>query len=548
MVHLLENFGDAREINGTITVPSGDHDMVAQLFAPYSQANIATTSGLGFAAMTELVGSLTLSGGRGYANGSTMTITGGTAGVNGTADIVTTTPGVLSGAGVNTRGSGCASAPTISFVGAPGSGAVATAIIDTAAQQLVRINVTNPGSGYSAATPPVVTFTGGCAVQPTATAFINRIGTATITNPGSGYTNNPTTCTVGGGTGAVLTCVASGTIATLSNNQGGTGYVTGQVCPITGAGGAAATCTVTEAGGVLTGCSAIAGGNNYADNRIVKIGGRAEAVVTVTGGSVTGIAVTNTGCGYGVVPNIEVLGCTVAPTFTVTIPGGQVNATVATAGSGCPIGAKVVIGENPFVAFSDGASAIINTISGGTLTEVSVSEPAVNTAQLIQLIDRDTTGISSATRGFAISYNGGTPVLSAREALVRLMHHGVTPSLASAKVTFSENFGLGSVVDIASDGIADNLKSGVALGGAGIFANYSVDWPGLGPQYLAVSVMNNLNGVAATQTLINLMNANTIDLVDTVILLGCADHSTYSNGWSLFTWQQLCTQLGPGIW
>jgi hypothetical protein len=53
------------------------------------------------------------------------------------------------------------------------------------------------------------------------------------------------------------------------------------VCPIVGAGGSGGTCTVTAVGGALTGCSAIGGGTNYADERIVKIGGRSEAAVTV---------------------------------------------------------------------------------------------------------------------------------------------------------------------------------------------------------------------------------------------------------------------------
>jgi hypothetical protein len=36
LVHLLENLGDAREIDAQLTVPGGDHDMVSQLLAPYA--------------------------------------------------------------------------------------------------------------------------------------------------------------------------------------------------------------------------------------------------------------------------------------------------------------------------------------------------------------------------------------------------------------------------------------------------------------------------------------------------------------------------------
>ncbi|HMV36507.1 MAG TPA: hypothetical protein PKD60_11480, partial [Turneriella sp.] len=176
--------------------------------------------------------------------------------------------------------------------------------------------------------------------------------------------------------------------------------------------------------------------------------------------------------------------------------------------------------------------------------------PAVNAAQLIQLIDRDATGLTSGTRGYSITYNGTTPNISAREAMVRLLHHGVTIPAGSTKGYFSENYGLGSVVDVASDGLADNLKGGVALGGTGVWTNaYAVNLPGLGPQHIAGSILNNLGGVEPTQTLINMVNTNTVDLTDTLLLLGCGDRSTYTNAAvTSFSWQQLCTQLGPGIW
>jgi hypothetical protein len=477
LVHIIENLGDAREVTALLTVPSADHDLVAQLMAPYNSANINTTSGLGWTAMADLVGNLDMTGGTGYTNGATITISGGA-----TATIVTTATGAVSG--------------------------------------------------------------------------------ATITNPGTGYTDNPTTCTVSGGTGAVLKCVASGSIASLNSYYGGSGYTTGDVCPIRGAGGSGATCTVIASGGELTGCSAIGfdagfppGGINYADDRIVKIGGRAEAVANVVGGVIQSVVVTSAGCGYTATPAVYFEGCATQPTtVTVNMSGGATGSvtgiTVTPDSSGCPVGAKVVIGENPFVAFADGATAIVGTISNGSLAFVSVSEPAVNAAQLIQLIDRDATGITSGTRGFSITYNGSTPNISAREAMVRLLHHGVTIPAGSAKGYFSEGFGLGSVVDVASDGIADNLKSGVALGGAGVWTNaYAVNFPGLGPQFIADSILNNLSGVEPTQTLINMLNTNTIDLTDTLLLLGCGDRSTYTNAAvTPFTWQQLCTQLGPGLW
>jgi len=545
LVHLLENLGDAREIDAQLTVPGGDHDMVSQLLAPYNSANIQTTSGLGTTTMANLIAALRYTGGSGFpAAGGNVNI-GGTA----VAAYTTTTDGLVSGVQIVNPGAGCTSAPTVSLGGGGGSGATATVAYDAVAQQVERVTITNAGTGYTG--NPTVTFAGGgCSTVPTANAFVNRVGSVAINSPAPALASSQNCDSLGTTTPY---CVASGAVSTLRSYYGGTGYTTGDICPIVGAGGSGGTCTVTAVGGALTGCSAIAGGSNYADERIVKIGGRAEAAVTLNvTGQVTGVTVTNTGCGYTGVPVVEVIGCTTAPTLTATVAAGRVTVISGAfpTGSGCPVGAKVVIGENPFVSFADGASAIIDTITGGRLTFVSTSEASVNAAQLIQLIDRDATGLTSGTRGFSITYNNTTPNISAREAMVRLLHHGVTIPANSAKGYFSENFGSGSVVDIASDGLTDNLKSGVALGGAGIWTNvYAVNLPGLGPQHIAGSILNNLSGVAPTQTLINMVNTNTIDLTDTLLLLGCGDRSTYSNSAaSPFSWQQICAQIGPGLW
>ncbi len=543
LVHMLENLGDAREIDAQLTVPGGDHDMVSQLLAPYNSANINTTSGLGTATMANLIAALRYTGGSGFpAAGGNITI-----GAVPVAAYSTTTDGLVSGIQIVNPGAGCTSAPTVSITAGGGSGATATAVIDSVGQQVARVTITNAGTGYTG-NPTVTLSGGGCSTAPTANAFVNRVGSVSITSPAPALAASQNCDSLGTTTPY---CVASGSVTALRSYYGGSGYIAGQQCPIVGAGGTGGTCTVQETGGTLTGCSAVGGGSNYADERIVKIGGRAEAAVTVdVVGAVTTISVTNTGCGYTVIPAVQVIGCTVAPTFNVTIPGGRVNATVTTAGSGCPVGAKVVIGENPFVTHSDGASAIVDTIGGGRLTFVSTSEASVNAAQLIQLIDRDATGLTSGTRGFSITYNGSAPSISAREALVRLLHHGVTIPAASSKGYFAESFGSGSVVDIVSDGLTDNLKSGLPLAGAGFWTNaYAVNLPGLGPQHIAGSILNNLNGVAPTQTLINMVNTNTIDLTDTLLLLGCGDRSTYSNiSASPFSWQQICSQIGPGLW
>lgn len=88
-------------------------------------------------------------------------------------------------------GFGYTSAPGIKFIGGGGSGAAATSGI---ANNIVGvITVTSPGSGYTSA--PSITFTGVSTVSAAATAIVSAAGTISaiyLTNAGSGYTVAPT--------------------------------------------------------------------------------------------------------------------------------------------------------------------------------------------------------------------------------------------------------------------------------------------------------------------------------------------------------------------
>ncbi|MCX7631766.1 MAG: hypothetical protein N2Z22_00380, partial [Turneriella sp.] len=90
MVHLLENLGDAREVDAQVTVPSIDHDMVAQLMAPYNPLAISTNSGIGTAALTEFIALLRYNGGNDVSPGS-LSISGG-GGSGAAASFATTSP------------------------------------------------------------------------------------------------------------------------------------------------------------------------------------------------------------------------------------------------------------------------------------------------------------------------------------------------------------------------------------------------------------------------------------------------------------------------
>ena len=124
-------------------------------------------------------------------------------------------------------GSGYTLAPTVSFTGVGGSGADATAILDT---KVLTITVDTGGSGYTIA--PKVVFTGGGGNGAYAIAAIlnGAVSNITVISRGSGYTSAPGISFTGGGTAAtgstpaVATAVMITEVSSVTVNKGGSGY------------------------------------------------------------------------------------------------------------------------------------------------------------------------------------------------------------------------------------------------------------------------------------------------------------------------------------
>ena len=124
-------------------------------------------------------------------------------------------------------GSGYTLAPTVSFTGVGGSGADATAILDT---KVLTITVDTGGSGYTIA--PKVVFTGGGGNGAYAIAAIlnGAVSNITVISRGSGYTSAPTIQFEGGGTAAtgstpaVATAVMITEVSSVTVKNGGSGY------------------------------------------------------------------------------------------------------------------------------------------------------------------------------------------------------------------------------------------------------------------------------------------------------------------------------------
>lgn len=522
LVSLLGEIGNAAG-TPTETFPGDDHVLIAQLMSAYSAANIATTSGVGVTNMNALLGVLSVTGGQNYTAAPLVGGLNGGGGTGATATaLVSASLGAVTRVTLTNEGL-CTTLPTGATVGGGGTGAAVTLVTAPASASATEfkvkgIHLTSGGSGYTAST---ITFTGGsCSTAPAATTAVNGVIGVSVTAGGAGYTNsfNTVSFTGGGGAGAAGTALVAGPINTLTSFNGGTGYTTGNVCPINGAAGdGTATCTVTATAGALTGCSAIAGGTGYIAGQIVTIGGAATARGTVNAaGNLTLITPVNSGCGYASAPAVTVLTgageCATAGTYAANLTANRVTSiTTTTQATGCPANPTIVIGQTPYAAHGDAATAIVGSVTGGQVVAVSLSPAADNLAMLLANTEK-------SPRGAAINYNGTTtPNVSAREALVRLLRHGANH---------------------------------VSAGYTGFFGVNNVNLPGIGPVHTAQNLLNNLSGAGSVMTVVNLINADSTSVTDLIFLIGCGDRVEYANLAPLTNndFHYFCSNHSPSLW
>lgn len=214
------------------------------------------------------------------------------------------------------------------------------------------ITLTNAGTGYTY--NPNVTITGGNAtVQATAIAYLapyGNIGYITVDSPGDGYHYPPSIEIFGQGSGAAAGIVSFTTVS-VTINQSGTNYRTGDVITVTGGSGNPLSVIVASNGpsgdvhsvnissgglytalpslisaptvstGGGTGCTlnlvmgiariAVANqGTQYTAPPVISIldggGSGAVAYSILSAGNMTGIAITNPGTGYSSAPTIKI--------------------------------------------------------------------------------------------------------------------------------------------------------------------------------------------------------------------------------------------------
>jgi len=149
----------------------------------------------------------------------------------GTASTATAITGVINGGirsiTVGNQGAFYPVAPTVAISSAPSSGltGIATAVIDR--DSISKVNIVNPGFGYTVT--PEILFLSNTGIGATASATLGSgsIGIVTITSGGSGYTTTPTITFTGVSTvSAAATAVvsAAGTITAIHITDTGIGY------------------------------------------------------------------------------------------------------------------------------------------------------------------------------------------------------------------------------------------------------------------------------------------------------------------------------------
>ena len=184
---------------------------------------------------------------------------------------------ILKDSGTDKKGAGDGYPSVTVTDGTPGSGAVITPIIT--GDVITGMTITNGGSGYSMANPPIITIGGGGNQN-------------NLVQPGTGAT------------GAIATVDGGGAITGFTITAGGSGYNSAYPpAAIVGASGAIGRATV--AGGIITALEVTAQGTGYKTPTVVISGGsptlNATATATVNAdGRVTGFTITDGGTGYTV--------------------------------------------------------------------------------------------------------------------------------------------------------------------------------------------------------------------------------------------------------
>lgn len=423
----------------------------------------------------------------------------------------------------------------ISLLGGSGSGATADITVGSTGG-ITNVAITSMGTGYQVGDVLHIDEGGSLATVTVGTGPYS-IGAISTFISGTGYPVSSTYTAVplvnitGNGTGvtATITTNGSGVISAISNFSIGTGYNVGDAFTIYPTGGLVlGTADVSTAGkGVLTGT--ITGGTGYTNNVYNNVlltnsagsGTNARATITVSGGVVTGVAITVAGTGY------QVGDLLVAPTGLLGAGSGFVYtvATVSAVGTGSgytnTVGTPVSVSLNSVTGSGSGAIASIS-VTSGSVSNVNITtsgsgyqEGDILTATGIgpgtgfTCVVKHVTGLGTGSGFIGKVYlttmgSGYTPGTYLNIPVVTLTGEG---SGAVGSLTVLTNGGISS----ASLGTAYASGSGYNVGDLITFTD-----PSLGPGTGFVGAVNEVYGLGAgtgfTYTITNVAEQTILNL------------------------------------
>ena len=177
---------------------------------------------------------------------------------------------------------------------------------------VTSVAITNAGKEYDAASPPVLTISGGGGTGATAAVIVNgSVNEITVSAGGSGFTSSPLVSIVGGGgSGASATAIITkGVVSRILINSGGTGYTSQPSITVVGGGGTGAAATASVRGPIQS-VSVGSGGISYTSTPTVSLssGSGAVAQAIVQNGRIISIAIISAGSGYTTAPEITIQG------------------------------------------------------------------------------------------------------------------------------------------------------------------------------------------------------------------------------------------------
>jgi hypothetical protein len=419
----------------------------------------------------------------------------------------------------------------------------------TSGNQVIGLNATSLGSGYTSA--PTVTIAGGGGSGATAVANIGAsssgaITTASVTAAGSGYTSAPTvTVSSPDGTGATFQALISGApITSVSVNNSGKIYcyasgvtptITFSTSPTTNTiSNATATVNMNSTAGCISAVQIPAGTCSKQKNKTgVSMtaappgsgSGFAGTVNTDSTGKITAITVSAPGSGYSGGSGTFTIGnganaCSFTTTFGV---GTQVASVTIAAGNGGSYMSQptATLGGSSPATPSSGATLPVVTAnwssSGSTITGINVTNSGTGYLQpsynLILTggggsgaVAKAFTGSTTVVQSYTVT-NGGSGYTSA--PTVTLSGGGGTGASATATIaTGTTNTSMGAVYLVTAFGMTKSGSKSMAQMEAAIRPPFTFNLGGAvtlaGPSPAFISPNSNnftINGNDAAGTL-----------------------------------------------